>query len=78
MAGPSQSGKTSFIMKCLEYKDVMFSVKFDVIYYYLPAESQYSKSDFVDKMRDKYPFVQVHYGLPLHSHIYSSPVHKLW
>lgn len=78
ITGPSQCGKTSFILQCLKYQDKVFSTKFESITYFLPAETSYAKEPFVRMLETKYSNVRVHFGLPEYSHIFGSNLPKMF
>lgn len=71
ISGPSQSGKTTFILECLKYREKVFSTKFHQICYFLPPDSQYSNDEFITKLH-ALGDIQVEYGLPKYTHIFNS------
>lgn len=56
----------------------MFSTKFEQIIYFLPSQSSTSQDNFARVLREKFPPVKVHYGLPEYSHIFASKLPKLF
>lgn len=72
ISGPSQSGKTTFILQCLKFRDEIFSTKFEKILYFLPSDTQYSKDAFIRMLERDFNNVEVHFGLPDNTHIYTT------
>jgi hypothetical protein len=72
------SGKTQWLLELLRYREQMFSAVFDDIYYFLPAETQYSRDHFAKKLKDEFNFIKMEYGLPKYRHVFGNPLPKLF
>ena len=64
MAGPTQSGKSSFIFMLVKYRHVMFSERFDRIVLALPKNSIHQHQQFIDSLTKEFPQLEVVEGVP--------------
>lgn len=72
------SGKTTFIMNCLEHQESVFTRKFHTITYFLPKEAAFTNDSFATELKKRFPNVTVEYGLPEVSRAFTSSLPKLW
>ena len=64
VTGPSQSGKSEFIVKLLKYKASLFSVDFEKIYYFTPEALFVRHNEIFEKLKELCPQIQHFSGLP--------------
>jgi len=62
--GPSQSGKSDFIVKLIKNKDLLISSKFEKIFYCTPESLFVRPNDIFEKLRAICPEIQHLAGLP--------------
>jgi len=77
--GPSESGKSTLIRDLLKYRDIVFNQEFQRIIYCLPCQTQHSRMEYVDSLREVCINVEIREGLPdLNSHCFKNKTeHKL-
>jgi len=64
VTGPSQSGKSEFIVKLLQHKDLLFAVDFDKIFYFTPESLFIRHNVIFDRLKQFYPQILHISGLP--------------
>ena len=62
--GPSQCGKSSFILQLLKYRSVCFSKEFDQIFYCMPESGSRNKYDYIESLKDVCPEIVPVHGIP--------------
>lgn len=64
VSGASMSGKSEFILKLIEHRDVLFDVKFEHIFYCEPEALVLRHNPIYERLRDAFPNAQLVVGLP--------------
>lgn len=64
-------------MELLRHRTALFDTKFDKIMYYIPSELHEAHTEFLDKLRDVCPEIQILYGLPTEEETKSNFLPKL-
>ena len=64
MTGPSQSGKSEWIVQVVKNRAALFSSNFQSIIYCIPENLQHSENPIFQKIRSHYPTAQLITGLP--------------
>ncbi len=79
ISGPSMAGKSTFVLDLVKYRDLVYSERFERILYCLPDDSLHLHQDFVKKMQETFPKLEIIEGLPRISdlHIKDNKNHKL-
>ncbi len=79
ISGPSMVGKSSFILKVVQNRDHIYNVEFERILYCLPEDSLHLHQEFLKKMEEAFPRLEIIEGLPRLNelHIKDSKAHKL-
>lgn len=72
------SGKSHFIEMLLKHRDVMFTTKFVEIFYCLPPEAQHSHDQYLNKIQEIVPDINIVYGLPKHDAVFNHILPKLF
>jgi hypothetical protein len=67
----SESGKTTFVVNCLKYRESVFTSVFEKIYYFLPR-SAFSNDKFMKTLREIVPDIIFCMGLPDQRHVQSA------
>lgn len=62
LVGPTLSGKSRFLMDCVEHRTKMFTANFQRIIYCYPEATMHT--DYMDEMRGHYPELETNTGLP--------------
>ena len=65
------SGKTTFVVDCLKYRESLFTTVFEEIYYFLPAD-QFSNGKLMDELKESVPGIKFFMGLPNQTHVNSA------
>ncbi len=79
IAGPSMIGKSTFILKVVQNRHLIYNEEFDRILYCLPEDSLHLHQDFIKKMEEAFPRLEIIEGLPKLNelHIKDCKTHKL-
>ncbi len=79
IAGPSMVGKSTFILKLVENRDLIYNEHFERIIYCLPEDSLHLHQEFVKKLEESFPNLELIEGIPKLNelHIKESKNHKL-
>ena len=64
ISGPTMSGKSEFIFSLLKYRDIMFDKVFDRILYCIPAKSTEHHYEYITRLSQFVPNLEVIEGLP--------------
>lgn len=74
----SQSGKSTFLLNLVKFRQAIFNTSFHQIYYCLPPESHPSKRLYIEELQKYCPELDVVHGLPKYQHIFQNPLPKLF
>lgn len=79
IAGPSMSGKSTFVLELVKHKEKVYSATFERIIYCLPDESLHLHQEFEKELRAAFPAIEIIEGLPNITQlgIKDSKAHKL-
>lgn len=64
VSGPSQSGKTQWILKLIQNRQKLFSGDFFELYFCIPEQLSLSPNPIFQEIRKVFPSAQLHLGLP--------------
>ena len=64
IAGPTMSGKSTFALQLIKYRNLVYTHPFSRIVYALPEESLHLHQDFLAKLREACEAVEIVEGLP--------------
>lgn len=64
ISGPSQSGKSFFIQKLLQYQDHVYNTDFERIVLALPAKDIQNHQQYITKVRELVPKIEIVHGMP--------------
>ena len=64
ISGPSQCGKSSFIVKLIQNRDKLFNQTFTRLYYCQPANLCIRSNPIFDEICQSYPLAELICGLP--------------
>jgi len=64
VSGPSQSGKSSWILKLIKNRHKLFSGNFQELYFCIPEQLSLSPNPIFDEIKQNFPGAQLHIGLP--------------
>lgn len=64
ITGPSQSGKSEFIVKLMQHKNLLFSVDFEKVFYFTPEALFVRHNEIFEKLKQFCPNIQHVSGLP--------------
>jgi len=64
ISGPSMSGKSEFIVRLITFKEKLFDVNFDSIFYCEPEELALRHNPIFEKIKKVFPNAQLVIGLP--------------
>jgi adenosyl cobinamide kinase/adenosyl cobinamide phosphate guanylyltransferase len=78
IAGPSQSGKSSFILELLKHRNELFSTSFARIIYFVPSNNIDAHQEFIQKLKTVYPDLEIQTDLPKLSDIKGDRLSKLF
>ena len=80
ITGPTMSGKSTFALQLIKFRDEIYSCKFERIVYALPENAIHLHQNFVTRLRDACSFIEIFEGLPNVEEIYlttDKTTHKL-
>ena len=64
ISGPSQSGKSEFILNMIKYRQYLFTKEFHRIIYCLPETLANRNSEFFNRIQAYFPTAELVFGLP--------------
>ena len=64
ISGPSMSGKSEFILKLIQHRELLFDVQFDQIFYCEPETLVLRHNLIFEKIKEVFPRAQLIIGLP--------------
>jgi hypothetical protein len=64
ISGPSQVGKSQFILNLIRFRNELFTAKFTRIIYCQPESLSRARNDFFEKIKKEVPFAELVYDLP--------------
>ena len=64
VSGPSQSGKSQWIVKLVKYRSTLFSGPFHEILYCVPENLSLNPNPIFEQIKSFYPMAKLIYGLP--------------
>jgi len=64
ISGPSQSGKSQWILKLIQNKDKLFNCTFVDLIYCVPENLHFSQNPIFDELKKIFPSAQICIGLP--------------
>lgn len=64
VTGPSQSGKSEFIVKLLQNRELLFATNFDQIYYFTPETLFMRHNEIFEKLKTTFCGIEHFAGLP--------------
>ena len=64
VSGPSQSGKSQWIVKLVKYRSTLFSGPFHEILYCVPENLSLNPNPIFEQIKSSYPMAKLIYGLP--------------
>ena len=64
ISGPSQSGKSEWIVRLINNRDLLFQVNFTDVYYCVPDNLCFKPNPIFERLKSSFPRTQIHYGLP--------------
>jgi len=64
VSGPSQSGKSQWILKLLRNRQLLFNTNFYELYYCIPENLSLSPNPIFEEIKQTYPNARLHFGLP--------------
>ncbi len=79
ICGPSMAGKSSFVLGLVRHRADVYNEIFERILYCLPEDSLHLHQDFIKKMQEAFPPLEIIEGLPHLSelHVKDNKNHKL-
>lgn len=64
ISGPTMSGKSFIIEKLVKYRELIFNVHFDAIYYCIPGNSMEHHYDYIETLKHACRDIHIIEGLP--------------
>ena len=64
ISGPSQSGKSEWIVRLINNRDLLFGINFIEVYYCVPDNLSFKPNPIFERIKATFPRAQLHYGLP--------------
>jgi hypothetical protein len=64
VSGPSQGGKSEFILNLIKFREFLFTSKFHRIIYCAPEAESKKVKDFFQRIRNEFPMAELWIGLP--------------
>ena len=64
VSGPSQSGKSQWILKLIKNRDLLFTERFHELYYCIPENVSHNPNHKFEEIKKSYPSARICYGLP--------------
>jgi len=64
ISGPSQSGKSQWILKLIQFRDQLFTSRFVDLIYCIPENLSTSHNPIFEELKKTFPAAQIHIGLP--------------
>jgi hypothetical protein len=64
ISGPSQVGKSEFMLKLVKYRNELFTAKFSRIIYCQPESISHTQNSFFDTLCKEVPIAELNHGLP--------------
>ena len=64
VSGPSQSGKSQWIVKLIENRNLLFPTEFAELYYCIPENLSLNPNPIFEQIRKTFPSARLHFGLP--------------
>ena len=64
VSGPSQSGKSQWILKLIKNRDLLFTERFHELYYCIPENVSHNPNPIFEEIKKSYPSARICYGLP--------------
>ena len=64
IAGPTMSGKSTFALQLITHREDVYSHKFERIVYALPQSSIHLQQEFIKKLTEVFPQINICEGLP--------------
>lgn len=65
-AGATSVGKSHFVLRLVQHRDVCFSSTFDRIIYACPENARGERREYIEKLQDSFPDLEVVHGFPSH------------
>ena len=78
IAGPSQSGKSTFIYQLMQHKQELFTTSFARVIYFVPASNLDAHQDFIAKLKSVFRDLEIQTDLPKTSDIKGDRLPKLF
>lgn len=78
IAGPSQSGKSTFIFNLLKHRQELFSTSFSRVIYFVPSHNLDAHQNFIAKLKSVFRDLEVQTDLPKSSDIKGDRLPKLF
>ena len=64
VSGPSQSGKSQWILKLIKNRKCLFSIDFVDLIYCIPQNLSLNPNPIFEEIKKQFPSAQLHFGLP--------------
>ena len=64
VSGPSQSGKSQWIVKVIQNRKELFPIEFHELYYCIPENISLNPNPIFEEIKKQFPSAQLHFGLP--------------
>jgi hypothetical protein len=64
VSGPSQAGKSEFILNLIKFRELLFTSRFHRIIYCAPEIESNKVKDFFQRIKDEFPIAELWIGLP--------------
>ena len=64
VSGPSQSGKSQWILKLIKNRKSLFSIDFVDLIYCIPQNLSLNPNPIFEEIKKQFPSAQLHFGLP--------------
>jgi hypothetical protein len=64
VSGPSQGGKSEFILNLIKFRENLFTSRFHRIIYCAPESESKKVKDFFQRIRNEFPTAELWIGLP--------------
>ncbi len=79
ISGPSMVGKSTFVLQLVQHRHLVYDQKFERILYCIPEDSLHLHHEFLKKIQEAFPSLEIIEGLPRLSdlQIKDNKIHKL-